>query len=151
AVLGKALGVLGHAELFEPVGNLLHRGPSGLNAIRSGPTGRAAVYRHATGRVFHRPLILGPHWRPKPHTAGRPRRLQARRSDSARPTRRACPLRLPTYIAVPVSRAGSPHEQTRGSPDRRYSRRGSENIGAGPFLHATRCRRRGSRTVNSVK
>jgi hypothetical protein len=23
-VLGKALGVLGHAELFEPVGNLLH-------------------------------------------------------------------------------------------------------------------------------
>ena len=25
-VLGKALGVLGHAELFEPVGNLVHRG-----------------------------------------------------------------------------------------------------------------------------
>ena len=45
--------VLGHAELFEPVGNLLHRGPSGLNAIRSGPTGRAAVYRHTTGRAFH--------------------------------------------------------------------------------------------------
>ena len=27
-VLGKALGVLGHAELFEPVRNLLHRGAS---------------------------------------------------------------------------------------------------------------------------
>jgi hypothetical protein len=27
-VLSKALGVLGHAELFEPVGNLLHRGPA---------------------------------------------------------------------------------------------------------------------------
>ena len=26
-VLGKTLGVLGHAELFEPVRNLLHRGP----------------------------------------------------------------------------------------------------------------------------
>ena len=26
-VLGKALGVLGHAECFEPVRNLLHRGP----------------------------------------------------------------------------------------------------------------------------
>ena len=26
-VLGKALGVLGHAELFEPFRNLLHRGP----------------------------------------------------------------------------------------------------------------------------
>jgi len=25
--LGKALRVLGHAELFEPVRNLLHRGP----------------------------------------------------------------------------------------------------------------------------
>ena len=28
AVLGKALRVLGHAELFEPVRNLLHCGPS---------------------------------------------------------------------------------------------------------------------------
>ena len=27
-VLGKALRVLGHTELFEPVRNLLHRGPS---------------------------------------------------------------------------------------------------------------------------
>ena len=27
-VLSKALGVLGHAELFEPVSNLLHRGPA---------------------------------------------------------------------------------------------------------------------------
>jgi hypothetical protein len=27
-VLGKGLGVLGHAELFEPVRNLLHRGAS---------------------------------------------------------------------------------------------------------------------------
>jgi hypothetical protein len=27
-VLGKALRVLGHAELFEPVSNLLHRGAS---------------------------------------------------------------------------------------------------------------------------
>ena len=27
AVLGKALRVLGHAELFEPVRNRLHRGP----------------------------------------------------------------------------------------------------------------------------
>src|SRR5437660_10178547 len=27
----------------------------------------------------------------------------------------------------------------------------SENTGAGPFLHATACWRRGSRTVNSVK
>jgi hypothetical protein len=26
-VFSKTLGVLGHAELFEPVGNLLHRGP----------------------------------------------------------------------------------------------------------------------------
>jgi hypothetical protein len=26
-VLSKTLGVLGHAELFEPVGNLLHRRP----------------------------------------------------------------------------------------------------------------------------
>ena len=28
AVFSKALGVLGHAELFEPVRNLLHRGPA---------------------------------------------------------------------------------------------------------------------------
>ena len=27
SVLGKALGVLGHAKLFEPVRNLLHHGP----------------------------------------------------------------------------------------------------------------------------
>jgi hypothetical protein len=26
-VLGKSLGVLGHAELCEPIRNLLHRGP----------------------------------------------------------------------------------------------------------------------------
>ena len=30
AVFSKTLGVLGHAELFEPVGNLLHRGPRPL-------------------------------------------------------------------------------------------------------------------------
>ena len=31
AAFGKTLGVLGHAELFEPVGNLLHRrGPAEL-------------------------------------------------------------------------------------------------------------------------
>ena len=29
-VLNKALGVLGHAEFFEPVSNLLHRGHQGL-------------------------------------------------------------------------------------------------------------------------
>jgi hypothetical protein len=34
---GKTLRVLGHAELFEPVGNLLHRGPSGLNARQVEP------------------------------------------------------------------------------------------------------------------
>jgi len=27
SVFGKTLGVLGHAELFEPIRNLLHRGP----------------------------------------------------------------------------------------------------------------------------
>src|SRR5262249_36962957 len=42
-VFSKALRVLGHAELFEPVGNLLHRGPFGFNAIRSGPTERKST------------------------------------------------------------------------------------------------------------
>ena len=35
-VLGKALGVLGHAELFEPVGNLLH--------CRKPPRDRATMF-----------------------------------------------------------------------------------------------------------
>jgi hypothetical protein len=26
-VISKTLGILGHTELFEPIGNLLHRGP----------------------------------------------------------------------------------------------------------------------------
>src|SRR5215475_2878709 len=30
AVFSRTLGVLGHAELFEPVGNLLHPGPLGI-------------------------------------------------------------------------------------------------------------------------
>jgi hypothetical protein len=30
AVFGKAVGVLGYAELAEPIRNLLHRGPTGL-------------------------------------------------------------------------------------------------------------------------
>ena len=30
AVFSKTLGVLGHAEFFEPVGNLLHPGPLGI-------------------------------------------------------------------------------------------------------------------------
>ena len=34
-VLGKPLSVLGHAECFEPVSNLLHRGPHpGFNVAR---------------------------------------------------------------------------------------------------------------------
>jgi hypothetical protein len=33
-VLGEALGVLGHAELFEPVGNLLHGGAPSPRALR---------------------------------------------------------------------------------------------------------------------
>jgi hypothetical protein len=31
-VFGKALGVLGHTELFEPVRNVLHRHPRGITA-----------------------------------------------------------------------------------------------------------------------
>ena len=34
AVLGKALGVLGHAEFFEPARNLLHRGAAVLGSFR---------------------------------------------------------------------------------------------------------------------
>jgi hypothetical protein len=33
-ILGKALGILGHAEFFEPVSDLLHRGPAGLQQGR---------------------------------------------------------------------------------------------------------------------
>ena len=40
-VLGKALGVLGHAELFEPVGNLVHRG-----APRGSMVAYAELLRH---------------------------------------------------------------------------------------------------------
>jgi hypothetical protein len=40
AVFGEPLGVLGHAEFFEPVRNLLHRGPasSGLNHRLTSPS-----------------------------------------------------------------------------------------------------------------
>jgi hypothetical protein len=37
-VLGKALRVLGHAELFEPVRNLLHRGPRPNYRRLTGPS-----------------------------------------------------------------------------------------------------------------
>jgi hypothetical protein len=39
SVFSKTLRVLEHSELFEPVGNLLHRGPSGFCATHSGPIG----------------------------------------------------------------------------------------------------------------
>jgi hypothetical protein len=42
-VFGKALRILGQAELFEPIRNLLHGGAPGFNAIRSGP-GEQKVY-----------------------------------------------------------------------------------------------------------
>src|SRR5262249_5813959 len=57
-VLGKTLGILGHAELFEPVRNLLHHGPPRC-AIRSGPTGwkvyHARRSNHEGGKA---PLML---------------------------------------------------------------------------------------------
>jgi hypothetical protein len=42
SILGKALGVLGHAELLEPISDLLHRGsaPWGLSGLTH-PHGRA--------------------------------------------------------------------------------------------------------------
>ena len=52
-VFGKALGVLGHAELFEPVCNLLHRGakrvgnrsPSITEAARIAPSRQRGASR----------------------------------------------------------------------------------------------------------
>ena len=38
-VTGKTLRVLGYSELFEPVANLLHRGPRRI-IIHSGPAGQ---------------------------------------------------------------------------------------------------------------
>ena len=46
AVLGKTLRVLGHAEFFQPVGNLLHRGP--LRILR---------YPFWTGRIESLPHV----------------------------------------------------------------------------------------------
>ena len=42
AVLSETLGVLGQAELFEPIRNLL-RPPYGFDAIRSGPAGQKST------------------------------------------------------------------------------------------------------------
>jgi hypothetical protein len=36
AIFGKSLGVLGHADLFEPVRNLLHRGHQGGRGLDHG-------------------------------------------------------------------------------------------------------------------
>ena len=43
-VFGKALGILGQAELFEPVRNLLHRGPSPRISCLTALLGQGAVY-----------------------------------------------------------------------------------------------------------
>jgi hypothetical protein len=42
ALFGKAFGALGHAEIFEPVCNLLHRGHQGqtVACLSFGPRGR---------------------------------------------------------------------------------------------------------------
>src|SRR5580692_12542913 len=56
-VLGKALGVLGHAECFEPVRNLLHRGP--VACASGSPAG--TVYpsrREFEGRFLAGPMFL---------------------------------------------------------------------------------------------
>ena len=54
--LGKALRVLGHAELFEPVRNLLHRGPvacaSGWAVRGVYPTRREIEGRFPAGLTF---------------------------------------------------------------------------------------------------
>ena len=47
-VLGKALGVLGHAELFEPVRDLLHRDPSPVES----PRGLAAFLDEGNGEFI---------------------------------------------------------------------------------------------------
>src|SRR5215472_11389218 len=44
AVFSKTLGVLGHAEFFQPVDNLLHCGHPTDNAIRSGPRTKSPLY-----------------------------------------------------------------------------------------------------------
>jgi hypothetical protein len=55
-VLGKALSVLGHAECFEPVRNLLHRGPvacaSGSSAGTVYPSSREFEGRFLAGPMF---------------------------------------------------------------------------------------------------
>jgi hypothetical protein len=44
AVLGEALRVLGHAELFEPVSNVLHRRPPGVFKLHPFWTSRITIY-----------------------------------------------------------------------------------------------------------
>jgi hypothetical protein len=52
-VLGKALGVLGHAERFEPVRNLLHRGPV------AGASGSTACTVYPSHREFEGCFLAG--------------------------------------------------------------------------------------------
>jgi hypothetical protein len=44
AIFGETLGVLGHAEFFEPVRNLLHRGDQDLVVAEFWPTATKSVH-----------------------------------------------------------------------------------------------------------
>src|SRR5262249_61958675 len=54
-VFCKARGVLGQAELFEPVRDLLHRDPSSRRSNRVSGRGREGVYRRIRLRYITRP------------------------------------------------------------------------------------------------
>jgi hypothetical protein len=71
-ILGKTLGVLGHAELFEPVSNLLHRRPRFIVAVQ--------VYR-CTAELLDQ--------RAKDYLTIRPRSTPPTRADCARAQRAA--------------------------------------------------------------
>jgi bifunctional non-homologous end joining protein LigD len=71
SVLGKALGVLGHAEFFEPICNLLHRGPPTVSSWHGGVFDHRnresiPIYPryHASDGDFRRrfPSISGRNW-----------------------------------------------------------------------------------------
>jgi hypothetical protein len=57
AVLGEALGVLGHAKVFEPVRNVLHRGHQQFVAGPQSPLSLYQYFHNSTSRIPNTDMI----------------------------------------------------------------------------------------------